>query len=179
MKAETMPKKYVVRLTQAERVELESLTKSSKVSSKKARHAFILLRANEGEAGDAWKDARIAEAYGVTVLTVEKCRRRFVEEGMSAALARKPTSRVYRRKIEGEEEAHLIALACSEPSEGRSHWTMQLLADKMVELNYVESVSDETVRRVLKHNELKPWQKKSGASRRNKTQPLSARWKKS
>jgi transposase len=165
-------KKYVVELTEEEREILEKTAR--KGSGGKSRHAYILLKASEN-----WKDERIAEAYNVSVSTIERVRQRFVEEGLEAALSRKPTSRVYRRKIEGEEEAHLIALACSDPPEGRAEWTMQLLADKMVELNYVESISDETIRRVLNKNELKPWQKKNGASRRSKMPPSSAKWKRS
>jgi transposase len=123
--------------------------------------AFILLKADEGEQGEGWTDQRIADAYNISVSTVEQTRERFVEDGMEGALNRRPTSRVYRRKIEGEEEAHLIALACSPPPEGRCQWTMQLLADKMVELNYVDSVSDETVRQVLNRNEIKPWHREA------------------
>lgn len=165
-------KKYVVELTEEEREILEKAARKGRGG--KSRHAYILLKA-----GENWKDEKIAEAYNVSVSTIERVRQRFVEEGLEAALSRKPTSRIYRRKIEGEEEAHLIALACSDPPEGRAEWTMQLLADKMVELNYVESISDETVRRVLNKNELKPWQKKNGASRRSKMPPSSARWKRS
>jgi transposase len=173
-----MPKRYVVTLSADERKELEAITTAGKSSRNKVVKAFILLKADEGEAGEGWSDKRIAEAYNISVSTVEQTRERLVEEGMEGALSRRPTRRVYRRKIEGEEEAHLIALACGDPPEGRAEWTMQLLADKMIELNYVESVSDETVRRVLNRNELKPWQKKSGASHPNKMPPLSAKWKK-
>jgi transposase len=173
-----MAKRYVVTLNPEERKELEAMATSRK-SSNKVVKAFILLKADEAEQGECWTDQRIADAYNISVSTVEQTRERFVEDGLEGALNRRPTNRVYRRKIEGEEEAHLIALACSTPPEGRCEWTMQLLADKMVELNYVDSVSDETVRRVLHKNEIKPWQKKSGASRPSKTQPSSARWKKS
>lgn len=174
-----MAKRYVVTLSLEERRELETITASGKSSRNKVVKAFILLKADEGEYGEGWTDKRIAEAYNVSISNVEQTRERLVEGGLEAALNRKPTSRVYRRKIEGEEEAHLIALVCGNPPEGRSHWTMQLLADTMVEMNLVESVSDETVRQTLKKNELKPWQKKSGVSRRNKTPLLSAKWKRS
>jgi hypothetical protein len=110
---------------------------------------------------------------------VERIRERFVEEGIEGALGRKPSSRVYRRKIEGEQEAHLIALCCSQPPEGHAAWTLKLLADKMVELQYVDSICPETVRKTLMQNELKPWQKKSGVSRRKPMPLLSAKWKKS
>lgn len=174
-----MAKRYVVTLNPDERKELEAMTTSGKSSRNKVVKAFILLKADEGEQGEAWTDQRIADAYHISVSTVEQTRERFVEQGMEDALNRRPSSRAYRRKIEGEEEAHLIALACSTPPEGRSVWTMQLLADRMVELNYVDSVSDETVRQVLNRNELKPWQKKSGVSRPSKMRPSSAKWKKS
>jgi Homeodomain-like domain len=174
-----MAKRYVVTLNPDERKELEALTTSGKSSRNKVVKAFILLKADESEQGDAWTDQRISDAYHISVSTVEQTRERFVEGGIEGALNRRPSSRAYRRKIEGEEEAHLIALACSTPPEGRSVWTMQLLADKMVELNYVDSVSDETVRQVLNRNELKPWQKKSGVSRPSKMRPSSAKWKRS
>lgn len=173
-----MAKRYVVTLSTDERKELEALTTSGKSSRNKVVKAFILLKADEGKQGESWTDLQIADAYNISVSTVEQTRERFVEGGLEGALTRRPTRRVYRRKIEGEEEAHLIALACSDPPEGRAEWTMQLLADKMVELNYVESVSDETVRQVLKQNEIKPWQKKSGVSRPSKMRPSSAKWKK-
>ena len=173
-----MPKRYVVTLSTDERKELEALTTSGKSSRNKVVKGFILLKADEGKEGEGWTDQQIADAYNISVSTVEQTRERFVEGGLEGALTRRPTSRVYRRKIEGEEEAHLIALACSDPPEGRAEWTMQLLADKMVELNYVESVSDETVRQVLKRNEIKPWQKKSGVSHPSKMRPSSAKWKK-
>ncbi len=169
-----MVKKYVVELTANERLELETLTYRSNVERNKVVKAFVLLRADEN-----WLDEEIVAAYGISLRTVERIRQRFVEEGKDAALNRRPSNRVYRRKIEGEEEAHLIALCCSQAPEGHAHWTMQLLADKMVELKYVDSISDETIRTVLKQNELKPWQKKNGAFHPKPTPHLSARWKKS
>lgn len=165
-------KKYVVSLTDAERQDLEQLTR--KGSGRKVVYALILLKADEG-----WTDERIGEAYSVGHSTIERLRQRFVEEGLEMALNRRPSGRVYRKKIEGEEEAHLIALACSPPPEGRTCWTMQLLADKMVELHYVESVSDETVRRTLKKTNSSLGKSRNGVSPLRKTRPLSARWKRS
>jgi transposase len=165
-------KQYVVSLTDTERRELEQV--SRKARGRKVVYAFILLKANEG-----WSDERIAEAYSVGLSTIARLRQRFVEEGLEMALNRRPSGRVYRKKIEGEEEAHLIALACSPPPEGRACWTMQLLADKMVEMNYVESVSDETIRRTLKKMNSSRGKSGSGASLPMKTQPLFARWKRS
>lgn len=165
-------KKYIVEITEEEQEFLEGV--AFKGSGSKSIHAYILLKASEN-----WTDDKIAQAYNTSVATIERVRQQFVEEGLEAALHRRPTKRVYRRKIEGEEEAHLIALACSAAPEGRAEWTTQLLADKMVELNYVESVSDETVRQILNQNEIKPWKKKSGASHPSKTLPSSVKWKKS
>lgn len=165
-------KKYVVTLTEVERRELEQLTRRGQ--GRKVVYAFILLKADEG-----WSDKEIGEAYSVGHTAIERLRQRFVEEGLEMALNRRPSGRVYRKRIEGEEEAHLIALACSPPPEGRACWTMQLLADKMVELKYVESVSDETVRRTLKKTHSSPGKSRSGVSPLVKTPPLSAKWKRS
>jgi transposase len=117
----------------------------------KQAHARILLKADAAEGGPAWSDSRIAEAVEVGTATVERVRKRFVEQGLEAALVRKPQERPSRLKtLDGRAEAKLIALACSPPPEGRKTWTMQLLADKLVELEVVEAASDETVRRCLK-----------------------------
>src|SRR5262249_11304531 len=111
----------------------------------------ILLKADAAAGGPAWTDDRIAEAVEVTLRTVERVRQRFVEQGLEAALVRKKQDRPSReRKLDGADEARLIALACSEPPQGRSAWTLQLLADKLVELRVVDTISDETVRQVLK-----------------------------
>lgn len=144
-----MVKKYVVKLTSEERLELEALTSRNKAARDKVLRAFVLLKADEG-----WLDEAIVEAYGISLRTVERIRERFVEEGLAAVLTRKPSERVYRRKIEGEEEAHLIALCCSDPPEGHARWTLQLLADKLVSLEIVESVSADTVGRTLKKTNL-------------------------
>lgn len=174
-----MPKRYVVTLSEEERKELDKLVTDGKSKRDKVVKAYILLKADEGEWGEKWTDRQIAQAYHISTSTIEQTRERFVEDGLEAALNRRPTKRVYRRKIEGEEEARLITLACSTPPEGSSQWSLRLLADKMVELDYVESVSHETVRRALDKNELKPWKKKSGAFPLKKVPPSSARWKKS
>jgi len=154
-----MAKKYIVRLTAEEREELKALLNKGRVAARKRRHAEILLKADEGEHGPAWNDKKIAETFEIGVRTVERVRQRLVEEGMDAALNEKKKSRHRSKVIDGENEARLVALACSEAPDGRSRWTLQLLADRMVELEYVESVSGETVRQVLKKNELKPWLK--------------------
>ena len=144
-------KKYKVTLTPEERRQLRQLISAGKASAKKLAHARILLKADASPGGPAWADARIAEAAEVSVATVERIRQRFVEQGFEAALVRKKQDRPSReRKLDGAAEARLIALACSEPPKGRARWTLKLLADQLVELEVVESISDETVRRTLK-----------------------------
>jgi transposase len=144
-------KKYLVTLTGEERAFLSSLTSSGRRSALAVTRARILLKADQADGGPAWEDARIAEALDVGLRTVERVRQRFVERGLEAALARKPQDRPSRaRALDGAAEARLVALACSAPPAGRARWTLGLLADKLVELEVVDSVSDETVRRTLK-----------------------------
>ena len=146
-----MNKKYRVTLTAAERQELEQLLARGKADVRKLKHAQILLRADAGEGGPAWSDERIAEALDVGVATIERLRRRFVEEGLAAALSPyRGGKRIYDRKLDGEQEAYLIALACSAPPEGHGRWTLRLLARRMVELQHVDRLSHETVRQSLK-----------------------------
>lgn len=146
-----MAKKYKVMLTVEERAELSALIAAGKGAARKLAHARILLKADAAEGGPAWADPQIAAAVEVSVPTVERVRQRFVEEGLAAALERKRRERPARERVlDGRAEAHLIALACSAPPAGRAEWTMQLLADKLVELEIVETISDETVRRTLK-----------------------------
>ena len=144
-----MQKKYVVRLTTAERTSLEAMVKKGKAAAYKIKHANILLAADV--AGPAWPDRQIGEAFSCHPRSVENVRRRLVLEGLDAALERKKQVRPSRpRKLDGKGEAKLIALACSSPPEGRDRWTLKLLADALVELDVVEAVSDQTVRRTLK-----------------------------
>jgi hypothetical protein len=144
-------KKYKVTLTDEERQQLTDLIASGKGAARKLGHARILLKADAAPGGPAWPDEGIAEAVEVSRATVERVRQRFVESGLESALGRKKQGRPSReRTLDGRAEARLIALACSAPPEGRNEWTMQLLADKLVELKVVDTVSDETVRRALK-----------------------------
>jgi len=146
-----MPKKiYVVTLTAAERSSLRALLAKGKAAARKRVHAQILLKADGGPQGEGWEDERIAEAFGVGRCTVERARQRFVEEGLEAALDRKVQENRKARKIDGTVEARLIAVACGKPPEGRKRWTLQLLADRLVALELLDSVSYETVRRTLK-----------------------------
>jgi transposase len=147
-----MPKKkYLVTLTGEERDRLTALVSAGKRSALVITRARILLKADQADGGPAWDDARIADALDCGTRTVERVRQRFVERGPEAALGRKPQDRPSReRTLDGAAEARLIATACSTPPKGHARWTLKLLADKLVELEVVESVSDETVRRALK-----------------------------
>ena len=146
-----MAKKYVVRLEPQEREDLRKLVSRGKGAARKLALARILLQADVAEGGPGWTDERIAEALGVTRQTVEHARQRCVEQGLEAALERKkrehgPTPPI----LDGAKEAKLVAVCCSKPPPGRRRWTLNLLADRLVELNIVESISPDTVRRVLK-----------------------------
>ena len=144
-----MRKRYIVRLTDEEREDLTQLVSKGKAAARKLRRARVLLKADAD--GPAWADRRIAEALDVGTRMVENIRRRFVEEGLEAALNRKKRCRPPREKVlDGEKEAKLIAMCCGKPPEGRARWTLRLLAGNMVELDIVESISYETVRRTLK-----------------------------
>ena len=145
-----MKKRYVVTLTDEERGALRAMIGAGKASARKLMHARILLKAERRNRRREWKDTRIAAALDVAVSTIENVRHRFVEEGLEAALVPHPPRREYARKLDGKEEAHLITLACSTPPEGHGRWTLRLLADRMVRLEHVESLSHETVRQVLK-----------------------------
>ena len=149
-----MKKKYIVTLTQEERRMLREMVSRGKAAARKLMHARILLKADVGEGAPALDDAAIAQEVEAGRATVERIRKEFVEEGLDAALERRKPRRQYRRKLDGDGEAHLIALACSRAPEGRSRWTLRLLADRMVALEHVEAVSYETVHRVLKKTNL-------------------------
>jgi transposase len=143
--------KYRVTLDPEERQTLLALIAAGKAAAKKLTRARILLKADAADGGPAWPDGRIAEALEVSTDTVGRVRRRFVEQGLEAALVRKTQDRPSRqRALDGRAEARLIALACSAPPDGRNEWTMRMLADRLVELEVVPTVSDETVRRALK-----------------------------
>jgi transposase len=143
-------KKYIVRLTPEEQAHLLQMLRRGKAAARTLLHARILLKADSSPEAPAWSDEAIREALEVHATTVARVRQRFVEEGLEAALRPKSSTRQYGRKLDGRAEAHLIALACSAPPEGRAQWTLRLLADQLVELQYVGSVSHETVRQTLK-----------------------------
>lgn len=145
-----MATKYTVTLTKDEREELEQLVGKGKAAARKLTHARILLKADAGEHGPAWSDDEIVDALDVGASTVFRVRQRFVTESFESAISRKKPNRVYERRLDGKAEARLIQLACTEAPEGRARWTMRLLADRMVELGYVERVSHQTVFETLK-----------------------------
>jgi transposase len=149
-----MKKKYIVTLTEAERQLLQAMLSRGQAAARKLVHARILLKADASPDGPGWSDDQIAEGLEVGRATVERVRREFVEEGLAAALERRKPCRQYARTLDGDAEAHLIALACQKSPEGRSRWTLRLLADRMVQLEYVEQVSYQTVRRTLKKTNL-------------------------
>jgi transposase len=143
-------KRYRVTLMAEEREALGHMISRGKADARKLAHARVLLQADASECGPDWTDTRIAEAVRVSVRTIERVRQRFVEEGLEAALLPRPSPRVYARKLDGAQEAKLVALACSEPPEGKRRWTLRLLAERMVELEVVPELSHETVRQTLK-----------------------------
>jgi transposase len=145
-----MKKRYIVTLTEEERGLLQKMVSRGKAAARKLMHARILLKADASPGGPDWSDARIAEGLEIGRATVERVRKAFVEEGLEAALAPRKSRRQYRRKLDGDGEAYLVALACSQAPEGRSRWTLRLLADRMVQLEVVDHLSHETVRQVLK-----------------------------
>jgi transposase len=149
-----MKKKYIVTLTEAERQTLQTMLSRGKAAARKLVHARILLKADAGADGPGWNDDQIAEGLEVGRATVERVRKELVEEGLEAALDRRKPRRQYERVLDGDGEAHLIALACQKPPEGQGRWTLRLLADRMVQLEYVERVSYQTVRRTLKKTNL-------------------------
>jgi transposase len=152
-----MKKKYSVILSDTEREQLKGLIAAGTAPARKLTHARILLKADQSPEGPAWVDDAIAEAVEVSQPTVCRVRKQYFEEGMEAALNRRPPNREYHRKLDGEQEARLVALACSEPPEGQARWSLRLLADKMVELEIVEEdLSYQTVRRTLKKTSSSP-----------------------
>lgn len=145
-----MEKRYRVTLTEQERQDLQKLVSTGKAAAKKLVRARIMLLTDQSEWGPAKSDFDVCEALGCGRATVERVRKQFVEDGIETTLQPPPAMRVYERRLDGKAEAHLVALACSAAPEGRARWTLRLLADRMVILEYVEAISYETVRRTLK-----------------------------
>ena len=151
-----MVKKYRVQLAEEEQEELKALVRKGRAAAYRQTHARILLLSDENQAEGSMKDQEIARSLRVGVSTVERVRRRCVDEGVAAALGRKEQVRRRQKRLDGLEEAHLIALACSQPPEGRASWMLKLLADQLVEREIVESISAETVRNTLKKTHSNP-----------------------
>jgi len=145
-----MAKRYVLKLAVEERDELGGVVRKGKAAGWKIQRAQALLKCDQGSDGPAWSDQRIAEAFGCTTRSVESWRKQAVERGPLSLLERQPRSLPTRRKLDGEKQARLVALACSKPPRGQARWTLNLLAGRLVELNVVDSISYETVRRALK-----------------------------
>ena len=145
-----MRKRYVVELTEGERAQLHTLIGRGTAPARTLTHARILLKANRGEGGPGWADAAIAGALEVGQATVARVRQAYATAGLDAALTRKPPEREYARKLDGAQEARLLALACSAPPAGRGQWSLRLLAERLVALAVVDAVSHETVRQTLK-----------------------------
>src|SRR5690349_21145266 len=152
-----MPKKtFQVQLSLAERARLQTLVTNGSATAHTHIHARSLLKADQGPDGPAWTDAMISSALDIGMSTVARVRQTAVQHGLSAALQRKLPKRVYQRTLDGAAEAHLVTLACSTPPEGAGRWTLRLLAERMVELAYVEAVSHETVHQTLKKTNSSP-----------------------
>jgi len=141
-----MNTKYLVVLSEEQRQQLEKMTSSGKVRARQMKRAQILLKSDRNV---NWSYEQITEAFDVSAVTIAKIRKTFVEQGLEAALQRKKADREYESILDGEGEAHLIALACSEPPRGRAHWSLRLLQERFVKLGYVDTISYETIRRVL------------------------------
>lgn len=145
-----MNKKYPVRLTAAERAALTAMVSAGEHTARQIRRAQILLKSDESEGGPRWSYAQVQAAFDVSPVTIGSVRKAYVAQGLEAALVRKPPERVYKRVLDGRAEVHLVALTCSAPPKGQARWSLRLLADKLVELEVVESVSHETIRQALK-----------------------------
>ena len=147
-------KRYKVTLTKEEREELIKITRKGTHKSRKFRNSYILLNCDEGEYSDKVPNKTICKILKIGMRTIDRVKKSFVEDGLEICLNGKKSSRIYKKKADGEVEAHLIALACSKVPSGFSRWSLRLLADKMVELNYVDRISHETVRKILKKTNL-------------------------
>src|SRR6266571_466210 len=176
LEGDVMAIRYAVDLIDTERAALREIISKNKAKRSMIINAYILLKADRT---CGWTNADIAAAYEVSTKKVEQLKKRFVEEGFEAALYRKAVTNAHCRKITGDEEAHLIALCCSQAPEGHERWTLRMLADKMVALDIVDAVSHETVRRTLKKMNLNRGKRKNGVFRQSKMPPSSAKWKKS
>ena len=165
-----MSRKHVVELSDEQRRQCLELVSSATAPARSIMHAQVLLKAEAGPAGPGWTDRAISQAFGVSTVTISKVRKTMAQEGLTPALAHyRGTPGKPQRKLDGHQEAHLIALACGEPPEGHARWSLRLLSDRMVELGYVDSVSYNTVGRVLKKTNSSPGAACASASRPERT----------
>lgn len=146
--------KYTIKLTKAEVEELRSIINKGSHTSQTFRTAYILLNCDEGKYSEKVTNKQISKVLKIGMRTIDRVKKKFIEEGFEAVLERRPTTRVYETKVDGDTEAKLVTLCCSEPPKGFAKWSLRLLADKMVELKYVESISHVTVRSALKKTNL-------------------------
>jgi hypothetical protein len=149
-----MNQKYRVKLSEAERSQLKQLITSGTAPARKLRRAQILLKSDSSTDGANWNYQAICKAFDVSNVTVSKVRRVYIEGGVDTVLNRKKPDRIYEHRLDGENEAHLIALVCSETPSGRDRWTLRLLRDRLIQLGYVENISPETIRTTLKKTNL-------------------------
>jgi hypothetical protein len=149
-----MNQKYRVKLSEAERSQLKQLISSGTAPARKLRRAQILLKSDSSTDGANWNYQAICKAFDVSNVTVSKVRRVYIEGGVDTVLNRKKPDRIYEHRLDGENEAHLIALVCSETPSGRDRWTLRLLRDRLIQLGYVENISPETIRTTLKKTNL-------------------------
>ena len=148
--------RYTIKLTKAEVDELQAIINKGSHTSQTFRTAYILLNCDEGDYSEKVPNEQISKVLKVGMRTIDRVKKKFIEEGFESVLERRPTRRIYETKLDGDVEAKLVTLCCSEPPKGFAKWSLRLLADKMVELNYVESISHVTVRSVLKKTNLNP-----------------------
>ena len=154
--------RYTIKLTKPEVTELMDIINKGSHTSQTFRTAYILLNCDEGEYSEKVTNEQISKVLKIGMRTIDRVKKRFIDHGLEAALERKPTTRVYENKVDGDVEAKLIALCCGDPPEGRSKWSLRLLADKMIELEHVDYISHVTVREVLKKTNLSPGKRKVG-----------------
>jgi transposase len=154
--------RYTIKLTKDEVDELMVIINKGSHTSQTFRFAYILLNCDEGEFSDKVTNEQISKVLKVGMRTIDRVKKKFIEEGFEAVLERRPTTRTYEKKVDGDVEAKLVTLCCSEPPKGFAKWSLRMLADKMVELNYVESISYVTVRSILKKTNLNPGKSKVG-----------------
>ena len=161
--------RYTIKLTKAEVKELHAIINKGSHTSQTFRTAYVLLNCDQGKYSEKVTNEQISQVLKIGMRTIDRIKKKFVEEGFEASLERRPTQRIYEKKVDGDMEAKLVTLCCSDPPKGFAKWSLRLLADKMVELKYAESISYVTVRSVLKKTNLNLGKSKAGSFHRNRT----------